>query len=265
MSRTSPTRNFFDALRSFLFFDPLIYVYTLVMGSLSLLSSFIDKDGSIQHWFARTWSWLILKTIFSPVEVIGRENIPSGPAIYAANHQSAMDIPLLYTNLPMQFRIIAKIELFRYPFMGWHLSRSGQIPIDESDMRANLRSIQRAVETVKSGMPVVVFPEGGRSADGEIKEFKPGAFRIATKADVPIVPVAIVGTFEVLKMNSFVIRPGRLQLVIGQPISSEGYSSRELDKLSDKVKAAIENMYYARAKTKRPAVQQASTTLANPS
>ena len=265
MTQRSKFRNFLDALRAFLFFDPLIYVYTLAMGTLSLLSSFFDKHGSIQHWFARSWSWLILKTIFSPVEVIGRENIPGGPAVYAANHQSAMDIPLLYTNLPMQFRIIAKLELFKYPFMGWHLRRSGQIPIDETDMRSNLRSIQRAVETVKSGMPVVVFPEGGRSPDAVIRDFKPGAFRIATKAGVPIIPMAIVGTFEVLRMNSFVIRPGRLQLVIGQPITAEGYANRELDKLSDRVKAAIEDMYYSRAKTPRPDPESANTTVAKSS
>jgi 1-acyl-sn-glycerol-3-phosphate acyltransferase len=174
-----------------------------------------------------------------------------------------MDIPLLYTNLPMQFRIIAKLELFKYPFMGWHLSRSGQIPIDDRDMRSNLRSLQRAVETVKAGMPVVVFPEGGRSADGVIKDFKPGAFRIATKAVVPVIPMAIVGTYEVLKMNHYVIRPGRLQLVIGRPIPTDGYSSRELDSLSEKVKTSIEDMYYARAKTPRPVAENESAPATN--
>lgn len=222
------------------------------MGTFSLLSSFVDRDGSVQHWFARSWSWLILKTVFSPVTVVGMENIPVGPAVYAANHQSAMDIPLLYVHLPMQFRIIAKVELFKYPFMGWHLTRSGQIAVDEKNVRANLRSLNRAVNTVHGGMPLVVFPEGGRTPDGEIKKFMSGAFYVAIKAKVPVVPVAIVGTYEVLQMNHYVIHPGPMQLVVGKPISTDGYTTREMEVLSDKVKAAIEEMYYERAATKDP-------------
>jgi 1-acyl-sn-glycerol-3-phosphate acyltransferase len=252
VNRTAQFKNFLHALLSFLIFDPLIYVYTVVMGTLSLLSSFLDRNGRIQHWFARSWSWLILKTIFSPVTVVGLENLPSGPVVIAANHQSAMDIPLLYVYLPRQFRIVAKIELFKYPFMGWHLTRSGQIAVDEKNVRANLRSLQRGVETIKQGMPLVVFPEGGRSPDGEIKAFLSGAFYMAIKAGVPVVPVAIVGTYEVLKMNTFVIHPGPLQLVLGKPISTEGYTTRDMDALAEKVKKAIEDLYYARAKTKDP-------------
>jgi 1-acyl-sn-glycerol-3-phosphate acyltransferase len=248
----SQFRNFLDALLSFLLFDPLIYVYTMVMGMFSLLSSLCDRDGSVQHWFARSWSWLILKTVSSPVTVVGRDNLPNTPALYAANHQSAMDIPLLYVYLPTQFRIVAKVELFRYPFMGWHLTRSGQIPVDEKNVRANLRSLQRGVETLKHGMPLVVFPEGGRTDNGVIKPFLSGAFYMAIKAGVPIVPVAIVGTYEVLKMNNFVIHPGKLQLVIGQPITTEGYTTRDMDALAAKVKTAIEDLYYGRAKTPDP-------------
>lgn len=252
MTQPSQPKHLLHALLSFLFFDPLIYLYTIVLGTLSLLSSFFDRHGRIQHGFARFWSWLILKTIFSPVTVIGRENLPSGPAVYAANHQSAMDIPLLYVYLPAQFRILAKTELFRYPFMGWHLSRSGQIAVDEKSVRANLRSLNRAVETVKQGMPLAVFPEGGRSNDGVIKKFMSGAFYVAIKAQVPVVPVAIVGTMEVLRMNHYVIHPGPLQLVIGEPISTEGLSNRDMDALSERVRTAIAKMYYARSGTPDP-------------
>jgi 1-acyl-sn-glycerol-3-phosphate acyltransferase len=253
VSQPFQPRRLFDALRAFLFFDPLIYLYTVALGTLSLLSSFFDHDGNIQHWFARSWSWLILKTIFSPVTVVGRENLHPGPAVIAANHQSAIDIPVLYVNLPTQFRIVAKAELFKYPFMGWHLTRSGQIAVDEKNVRANLKSLQRGVETMKHhNMPLVVFPEGGRSSDGEIKPFMSGAFYMAIKAGVPVVPVAIVGTFEVLRMWTYIIRPGKLQLIIGKPISTDGYTTKQMDALSERVKAAIEEMYYARAKTQRP-------------
>ena len=254
MTRSSQSKHLVHALLSFLFFDPLIYLYTIILGTLSLLSSFFDHDGSIQHGFARTWSWLILNTIFSPVTVIGRENIPTGSVVYAANHQSAMDIPLLYVYLPTQFRIIAKAELFKYPFMGWHLSRSGQIAVDEKNIRANHRSLNRGVETVQHGMPLAVFPEGGRTNDGEIKKFMSGAFYVAIKAQVPVVPVAIVGTMEVLQMNHYVIHPGPLQLVIGKPISTEGLTTRDMDALSDRVKTAVEDMYYSRSDTPDPRV-----------
>jgi 1-acyl-sn-glycerol-3-phosphate acyltransferase len=256
----SKLSSFLHALRSFLFFNPLIYFYTVVLGTLSLLSSFVDRGGRIQHSFASTWSRLILKTIFSPVTIVGLENIDkSHPAVYAVNHQSALDIPMLYGHLPMQFRIIAKVELFRYPFMGWHLTRSGQIAVDEKNVRTNLRSLNRGVETIKSGMPLVVFPEGARTADGEIKKFLSGAFYIAVKAGVPVIPVAIVGTYEVLQMNHYVIHPGPMQMIIGKPISTAAYTTRDLDALSEKVKAAIEDMYYVRAGTKDPRVKTTGT------
>lgn len=245
MARRSPFRNFFDALTSYAVFDPLIYLYTVAMGTFSLLSSLVDREGRVQHWFARTWSRMILKTIFMPVEIVGRENIPAESAVYAANHSSALDIPLIYSKLPMQFRIMAKIELFRYPFLGWHLRRSGQIPIDEKEM--NLAGVKKAIKTLKSGMSLMVFPEGGRTRDGEIKRFMSGAFYMAIKAKVPVVPMAIVGAFEALPMNTFVVHRGKLQLVIGEPIPTSGYSAREMEALAEKVRAAIEEMYYAQA------------------
>ena len=110
---------------------PLVYLYTGVMGTLSLLSSLFDRDGRVQHWFARTWSRMILKTL-RRAGMKASITFMLQPAVYAANHLSAADIPVLYACLPVQFRIMAKKELFRYPFLGWHLKRSGQIPIDQA-------------------------------------------------------------------------------------------------------------------------------------
>jgi 1-acyl-sn-glycerol-3-phosphate acyltransferase len=249
VARRSPFRNFFDALTSYAVFDPLIYLYTVGMGTLSLLASFFDREGRVQHWFARTWSRMILKTVFLPVEIVGGENFPSEPAVYASNHASALDIPLIYANLPMQFRIMAKIELFRYPFLGWHLRRSGQIPIDENEM--NLAGVKKAIKTLKSGMSLMVFPEGGRTNNGEIKNFLSGAFYMAIKAKVPVVPMAIIGAFEALPMNTFVIHRRKLQLVVGKPIPTSSYSAREMEALTEKVKAAIEEMYEGHRENRR--------------
>lgn len=255
MKTSSKSWNALSWARSIFIFDPLIYLYTAVLGVLSLLSSLVDRDGRIQHGFARLWSRLILHTIFSPVRVTGLDRIDlSRPHVLAANHISALDIPVLYEHLPFQFRIMAKKELFRYPFMGWHLRRSGQIAVDASSAMASMRSLMHAVRSLQSGMPLVVFPEGGRSPSGQVQAFMSGAFYIAIKAGVDVVPMAIVGTYEVLPMNSFHIRPGPMELVVGEPISTAGYSLRDMDVLATRVRKATEDLYYSRSRVSDPRV-----------
>ena len=163
-------RNFLSQLRAYLIYDPLIWSYTVILGTLSLLSSFFDSSGSVQHGFARLWARMILGTIGAQVTVEGLEKIDISKAhVYVVNHLSALDIPVLYASLPFQFRILAKRELFRYPFMGWHLRRSGQIPVVLDNPKASIRSLQMAVNAVKHNMSLLVFPEGGRSEDGQLQ------------------------------------------------------------------------------------------------
>jgi 1-acyl-sn-glycerol-3-phosphate acyltransferase len=248
-------RHLLSRLRSYFIFDPLIWLYTIVLAILSLLSSFVDRGGRIQHNFARLWSWLILKTSLSPLEVHGLERIDtSRPRVYAVNHISAIDIPVLYVGLPFQFRIVAKKELFRYPFMGWHLSRSGQVRIDQQNPARSISMIKSAVKTLKSGMPLVIFPEGGRSSTGRVKPFLAGAFFLAIKAQVDIVPMAIVGTYEMLPMNTFHIQPRRLQLLVGEPIPTAGTTLGEMEEVSARVKKAVEDLYYSRSEVPDPRV-----------
>lgn len=243
MAKTPARRGWRDTLsflRSILILNNLIYLYTVVMGALSLVSSLFDGSGRIQHWFARAWSWLILKTAMVRVTVHGSGKVDfTRPHLYAVNHSSAMDIPVLYVHLPFPFRIIAKHELFRYPFMGWHLRRSGQIPIDRDNAHKSFRSLRNAVEGLKRGMPLVVFPEGGRTETGELQPFLPGAFYVAIKAQVEVVPVAIVGTYAVLPINTFHIRPGPVELVFGEPIPTTGMNLHDMAALSERVKQAI--------------------------
>jgi len=232
-------------LRSYFIFVPLIWFYTVAMGPVALIAGFFDRDGSIMHGFARAWSWLIMKTIFSPVKVTGLETIDtSTPHVYAANHASALDIPVLYVNLPFQFRIAFKKELLSYPVVGWHLKRSGQICVDQQNPSRSIGSIRAALKGLKEGMPLVIFPEGGRTCDGEIKPFLPGAFFLAIKAQVDVVPVALVGTFELLPMDTFHIKCRPLEMRVGEPISTSGLTLRDMETLSAKVQTAVEKLYY---------------------
>ncbi|MFY9560754.1 MAG: lysophospholipid acyltransferase family protein [Terriglobales bacterium] len=233
-------------LRSYFIFDPLIWAYTLVLGTISLACSLFDRSGRLQHNLARLWSWLIMKTIFSPVTVTGLEKADGArPRVYAVTHASALDIPILYVNLPFQFRIVFKSELLSYPFVGWHLQRSGQICINQQNPSASIGAIKSALKSLKSGMPLVIFPEGGRSPNGEILPFLPGAFFLAIKAQADIVPIALVGTFDLLPMNTYHIKSRPLQMRVGGPIVTAGLTLRDTEAVSAKVKAAIENLHSA--------------------
>ena len=232
-------------LRSYFIFNPLIWLYTLALGPMALIAGFFDRDGSIMHWFARAWSWLIMKTILSPVKVTGLENIDtSKPHVYAANHASALDIPVLYVNLPFPFRIAFKKELLSYPVVGWHLKRSGQICVDQQNPSRSIGSIRAALKGLKEGVPLVIFPEGGRTPDGQIKPFLQGAFFLAIKAQVDVVPVALVGTYELLPMNTYHVKCRPLEMRVGEPISTAGLSLHDLETLSAKVQAELEKLYY---------------------
>jgi 1-acyl-sn-glycerol-3-phosphate acyltransferase len=255
--QSSSFRHWLSRLRAYLILDPLILSYTFVLGVVALIISFFDSTGRRQHAIARLWSKMIMRTIFSPITVIGAENLEGArAAVYAANHISAIDIPMLFTYLRFQFRIVAKQELFRTPCVGWYLKRSGQLPVDQSNARASIRSLNKAVESLKAGMPLVIFPEGGRAPDGHIMPFMNGPFYAALKAGVDIVPIAIVGTFELLPMDGFHIQPRPLYLVIGKPISTSGYSLREMESLAQHTQRIIEDMYYSRSTVPDPRVAE---------
>ncbi|MFI5101787.1 MAG: lysophospholipid acyltransferase family protein [Terriglobales bacterium] len=248
-TRSKTRHGWLSRLRSYFIFDPLIWAYTLILGTISLACSLFDRNGRIQHNCARFWSWLIMKTILSPVKITGM-NIddkvePSKPRVYAVTHASALDIPILYVYLPFQFRIIFKSELLAYPFIGWHLKRSGQVCINQQNPAASIGAIKSALRSLRRGMPLVIFPEGGRTRDGNIQPFLPGAFFLAIKAQAEIVPIALVGTFDLLPMNTYHIKCQPLEMRVGEPISTDGLTVNDTEEVSAKVKAAIEALHSA--------------------
>jgi 1-acyl-sn-glycerol-3-phosphate acyltransferase len=235
-------------LRSYFIWDPLIWSYTVILGSVSLVCSFFDSDGELQHKLAQLWSRMILWTVGAKVTLEGFDRIDTTKAsVYIVNHLSALDIPVLYACLPFHFRILAKKELFRYPFMGWHLKRSGQIPVVLDEPREAIRSLNRAVAAVKNNMPLVIFPEGGRSPDGQLQKFMGGAFYAAIKAQADVVPIVLIGTFEMLRMNTYHMMPHPIRLVVADPIPTRGLTTRDTESVSAKARAEIGQIYYANA------------------
>ncbi|HEY5029919.1 MAG TPA: lysophospholipid acyltransferase family protein [Candidatus Angelobacter sp.] len=245
---TGGVRHFASRLRSYFLFDPLIWLYTIVLGCVSLVISLFDPSGERQQNIARLWSRMILGTVGANVQVEGLDRIDtSKPQVYVVNHLSALDIPVLYTYLRFQFRILAKKELFRYPFMGWHLRRSGQIPVVLESPKASVRSLNLAVAAIRKGNSLVIFPEGGRSPDGQLHSFMGGAFYAAVKAQVDVVPIALVGTYEMLKMNTWHIKPGPVYMLVGEPIQTVGMSIRAIAKITERAWEVIGALYYSRS------------------
>ncbi len=223
------------------FANLLWYTHTVVMATISLLLWPFDRTGAMQHWCARWWCRLIAWSIFSRIHVYGTENVSEDQNyVYMANHSSLIDTPALFAYLPHQFRIMAKKELFWVPFMGWHLWSAGNFPIDRSDPRKTAKSLRGVIDGVRAGKSLAVFPEGTRTPDGKLQDFKQGAFKIAVRAGVPIVPVSIRGTFKLLPKTTLAPRPGRVDVIIGKPIETREYSDRNLSELIARTRAAIE-------------------------
>ncbi|MGC9994824.1 MAG: lysophospholipid acyltransferase family protein [Terriglobia bacterium] len=231
-------------LRSLLFTNLLIYSYTAVCGTLSLCSSLFDSQGRWQHAFARLWSWLILRTSGIRTRVEGLENLAGlKTAIYCANHQSAMDIPILFVNLPVQFRFVAKRSLFKLPFLGWHLTRSGHIPVDRGRPKGTRMSLDAAAERIRAGSSVVLFPEGHRSRDGKMLPFRSGSFYLAIQSGVPIVPITLNGTRAVLKPDTYHVRPGLTEMIVHPPVATSALRRDDVDTLAAKVQAQITSRF----------------------
>lgn len=213
---------FFSRLRAYLLVDPLIILTTMVFGLASLLASLFDKRGRTQHAIARKWARTLLAIGGARVRIEGLEKLrKDGAYVLVANHSSYMDTPAVLL-IPLQIRFFAKQGLFRIPLLGGHLRRAGHLPVARNNPRASLKSLTEGARMVRGrGVSVVLFPEGGRSPDG-LRDFKEGAAYLAIKAGVPVVPIGIMGTRQVLPMGSIHVRPHAVTMRIGDPIPTAG-------------------------------------------
>ena len=222
---------------------PLFFSATAVFGTISLLASLTETDGRRQHHIARAWARFSLAVARSPIHITGLDVVHNHPvAVYACNHLSYMDTPAVFAALPFQFRILARSDLWKLPFIGWHLNRSGQIAVNVDNPRASIASLTNGVRALKSGMPLFVFPEGGRSRDGRLGPFMSGPAWMAIRAGVPLIPMALIGTYELLPIHTMQFSPRPLELRIGTPIPTEGLNTRQSETLTAQLRQTIEEL-----------------------
>ncbi len=223
-----------------IFIDPIIILFTGIMATISVFFSLFDGRGILQHKCAQIWARFIIKVSGAKIEIEGLEKInPDETYIITANHQSYFDIWTLLAYMPFQFRFLAKDSLFKTPFLGWHLKRSGNIPIHRENPVKSVKSIKNAAQKVKEGTSLCIFPEGSRSSDGKIREFKPGVFYLAILSQKPILPVTIIGSRFLLPKGSIKIRSGKIKVIISDPIDTSQYTKKDIEKLIKIVKDRI--------------------------
>ena len=240
MSAGTRIRELLSLLRSALIYWPLTILCTLLLEPVSVAAALLDKSGRVSHRVVAFWSGVLLRLYGMPVTVTGLERLDfRRPCVYAANHLSALDIPVLYCSLPFQFRIIVHRLVFRVPLVGWHLRAARQLMIDPASVVLSRRALREAVNTLKRGLPLVIFPEGERSPTGQMQPFRRGAFYVAVEAQADIVPMAILGTYQAFPIGSAHLRPGPLQLIVGDAIPVAGYTKRDLDALAERTQAAV--------------------------
>jgi 1-acyl-sn-glycerol-3-phosphate acyltransferase len=225
--------------RTVFFLIPAISLYTIVLGTLSIGSSLFEKRGYFAHWCARTWSRLILRTTGVGVDVHGLDRLAPGRTyVFVANHQSIYDIPILFWSLPFQLRIIAKESLGRFPFLGWHLRRTGHMLVNRA--RPDRAAIFAWASALTSkGLSLIVFPEGTRSPDGRLRRFKGGSFYLALEAGLPVVPLSVVGSRHVMLKGRLATYPGRVRLVVHEAIDTSSLAGSDPKAFGERVRQII--------------------------
>jgi 1-acyl-sn-glycerol-3-phosphate acyltransferase len=229
---------------SYLLAIPLIGLSTTVFGCISLLCGLWDKSGRQQHAIARLWARTLLLISLSPVKILGAEKLHTHEtAVYASNHLSYMDTPVLFARLPFQFRILAKQSLWKVPFIGWYLNHSGQVPVDMKSPRSLIASLNRGVAALKAGLPLVLFPEGGRTDTGKLQTMMSGCAYMAIKAQVPLIPLTLIGTYELLPIHVYALSPRPLLIIVGDPIPTTNLTTRDADALTQRLYDSISATY----------------------
>ena len=217
-----------------------VVLATLFFGTCVIVIALFSKKGNVAHLVARIWGRSILFVSRVHVNITGLEHIPAGRScILMANHQSNFDIPVLLGRLPVQFRWLAKEELFRIPIFGRGMRGCGYISIDRTNRKLAFKSLKEAARKIREGASVMIFPEGTRSWDGKIRPFKKGGFVLSVDAGVPIVPIILYGTHSMMPKGRLMIRSQDVRMEILEPINTSEYTRKTKDELMEKVRTTI--------------------------
>ena len=220
-------------LWSWIYVIPLIIVSTAGFGVVSFVVSLFDRTPPRQLAVARAWARSLLRIVGVKVTIEGLDRIqPGGNYVFVSNHVSYMDIPVILGNIPENFLFLAKEELFKIPFLGTHLRTAGHVSVPREDPRSAIKTLNHTAALLHDGRSTLVFPEGGRSETGELREFKDGAAFLAIRAQIPVVPMATIGMRNILPMHSRTFHRGHVTLRIGEPISTGGMSTHQRAELT---------------------------------
>ena len=223
-----------------------IVVATIFFGILAIITGFFSKTGNVPHMVATVWARTILFVSGVKIKTSGVDKLgPERSYIFMANHQSNFDILAVFAGLPFQFRWLAKAELFKIPIFAQGMRGCGYISIDRKNRESAFRSLRMAADRIKNGASVMIFPEGTRSRDGKLLPFKKGGFVLAKGAGVPIVPVAITGSFDIMAKTGIRIRSGNITVTVLDPIDTAAYEAQPKEVLMamvrEQLSAAIED------------------------
>jgi len=217
-----------------------IIIATLVLGFFAFITYPFDRKGRVVHRYARLWGKTALLANRVRVKIEGMEQLNGkGPYIFMSNHQGSYDIFALLGHLPYQFKWLAKKELFSIPFFGWTMAAAGYIRIDREGTRETVEAMNDAAQKIRDGMSVVIFPEGSRSPDGSIQPFKKGGFTLAIKSGVPIVPIAISGSRDIMPKDKLTAASGEIRIRMDHPIKTENFSLKGRESLMKGVREVI--------------------------
>ena len=212
-----------------IFFIINVVLWTFLLGTLAIVLGFIDKKGKLISFGIRCWSKILIFFSGVKIKIIGLENLKKDKNyIFASNHESNFDIPLIFSSINLHLVSIAKKELKKIPIFGWAMKSGQHIFIDRFNQIEALKSLKLAKNSIiKNPRSIIIFPEGTRSFDGKIKQFKKGGLSIAFDLEMDVVPIAVCGTRNVLKRGSIFIKPCPIQLRIGKPVNINQWKNKK--------------------------------------
>jgi 1-acyl-sn-glycerol-3-phosphate acyltransferase len=224
--------------RTVFFLIPVIAVYTIALGTLSLLIGLFDRRGAATHRCAQWWGRLILWTSGVRLELQGAPMPPAGTScVFVANHSSIYDTPILLAAISHQLRIMAKSTLGYVPFIGWHLSRSGHLLVDRKNPGASI--FKKMKRLIGEGASLMVFPEASRTIDGRMRPFKPGVFLLAIDSGLPIVPVSIVGSRIVMPKGRLMVCPATVRITLHDSVPTTTLTRTNARELANRIRSIV--------------------------